>query len=199
MRQLNVFSARLRALFGREAVIHDIDEELRLHLEMEAEANVGRGMPPEEARRAALRTFGNFASIKERAYEVRGGGMIETLVQDLRYAGRMLTKQAGFTVIAALTLALGVGANTAIFSVVEAVLLRDLPYRHAERVVVVWENNRPRNRPHNVLNPANFLDWRDQAKSFDAMAAFVDQRYNLTGLGEPEEIPSQVATPNLFE
>lgn len=199
MRLRNVLLARLRALFGREAVIGDIDEELRLHLEMEAEANVERGMPPEEARRAALRTFGNFDSIRERAYEVRGGGMIETLLQDLRYAGRMLTKQAGFTVVAALTLALGVGANTAIFSVVEAVLLRDLPYQHAERVVVVWENNRPRNRPHNVLNPMNFLDWREQAKSFDAMAAFIDQRYNLTGLGEPEEIPSQVATPNLFE
>jgi putative ABC transport system permease protein len=198
MRQLNVLAARLRALLGREAVIHDIDEELRLHLEMEAEANVGRGMPPEEARRAALRTFGNLNSIRERAYEVRGGGMFETFLQDLRYAGRMLSKQAGFTAVAALTLALGVGANTAIFSVVEAVLLRPLPYRHAERVVVVWENNRVRSRSHNVVNPATFLDWKDQAKSFDEMAAFVDQRYNLTGAGEPEEVPSQVATPNLF-
>lgn len=171
---------------------------MRLHLEMAAEANVEKGMPPEEARRAALRSFGNFDSVRERAYEVRGGGMLETFLQDFRYAGRMLTKQAGFTVVAALTLALGVGANTAIFSVVEGLLLRPLPYRHAERVVVVWENNRVRNRPHNVVNPANFLDWQDQAKSFDQMAAFVDQRYNLTGTGEPEEVPSQLATPNLF-
>jgi putative ABC transport system permease protein len=97
-----------------------------------------------------------------------------------------------------LTLALGIGANTAIFSVVEAVLLRALPYRNADRVVLLWENNRLRNRPHNVVNPGNFLDWRDQSKSFDEMAAFIDQRYNFTGVGEPEEVPAQSATPNLF-
>ncbi len=198
MRQINVLSTRMRALFRREAVIGDMDEEMRCHLEMEAEANVGRGMTPEEARRAALRTFGNFDSIRERAYEVRGGGLLETFLQDVRYAARMLVKRAGFTGVAALTLALGVGANTAIFSVVEAVLLRDLPYRHAARTVVLWENNRLGNRPHNTINPGNFLDWRDQAKSFDEMAGFVDQRYNLTGAGDPEEVPSQLATPNLF-
>src|SRR4051812_11815719 len=166
---------------------------------MEAEANVGRGMPPEEARRAALRLFGNFDSVRERAYEVRGGGMLETFLQDVRYAARTLAKRPGFTAVAVLTLALGVGANTAIFSVVEAVLLRALPYRHAERAVVVWENYRTRNQPRNVVNPANFLDWQGQAKSFDQMAAFVDRRYNLTGAGEPEEVPAQLATPNLFK
>jgi putative ABC transport system permease protein len=198
MRQLNVLSARMRALFRREAVIGDMDEEMRCHLEMEAEANVGRGMPPEEARRAALRTFGNFDSIRERAYEVRGGGLLETFLQDVRYAARMLVKRPVFTVMATLTLALGVGANTAIFSVVEAVLLRPLPYAHADRVVVVWENNRERTQSHNVLNPANFLDWQEQAKSFDQMAGFIDQRYSLTGAGDPEEMPAQLATENLF-
>ncbi|HET9210746.1 MAG TPA: ABC transporter permease [Thermoanaerobaculia bacterium] len=198
MRLLNVLSARLRALLGREAVIGDIDEELRLHLEMEAEANARRGMPPEEARRAALRTFGNLDSVRERAYEVRGGGLLETLAQDLRYAGRMLARQPGFTAVAALTLALGIGANTAIFSVVEAVLLRPLPYRHADRTVLVWESNRSRDVASNVVNPANFMDWREQAKSFDQMAAFADRRFNLTGGGEPEEVPAQSVTPNLF-
>ncbi|MFL6234885.1 MAG: ADOP family duplicated permease [Thermoanaerobaculia bacterium] len=198
MRLLNVLSARLRALRGREAVIGDIDEELRLHLEMEAEANAGRGMPPEEARRAALRTFGNFDSVRERAYEVRGGGLLETLAQDVRYAGRMLAKRLGFTAVAILTLALGVGANTAIFSVVEAVLLRPLPYRHAGRVVVMWENNRAHPGRHNVVSPVNFLEWRDQARSFDEMAVFLDQPLSLTGVGEPEEVPAQLVTPNLF-
>jgi putative ABC transport system permease protein len=199
MRQLNVLSARMRALFRREVVIGDMDEEMRFHLEMEAEANVGRGMAPEEARRAALRTFGNFDSIRERAYEVRGGGMIETSLQDLRYAGRMLTKRAGFTVVAALTLALGVGANTAIFSVVEAFLLRPLPYPHADRTVMVWENNHQHMGRHNVVSPANFVDWRSQAKSFDQMASFMDLGLNLTGAGEPEEVSSEIATYNLFE
>jgi putative ABC transport system permease protein len=198
MRWFNILSARLRALVGRETVIGDIDEELRLHLEMEAEANVRKGMPPAEARRAALRSFGNFDSVRERAYEVRGGGLLETVSQDVRYAARMLTKHPGFTAIAALTLALGVGANTAIFSVVEAVLLRELPYGHADRAVVVWENNRSASRPNNVISPVNFCDWRDQAKSFDQMAAFFDVPLNLTGVGEPEEVPSQLANPNLF-
>jgi putative ABC transport system permease protein len=199
MRLLNVLSARLRALLGREAVIGDIDEELRLHLEMQVEENVGRGMPPEEARRAALKTFGNFDSIRERSYEIRGGGMAESFVQDVRYAARMLAKRPGFTVVAALTLALGVGANTAIFSVVEAVLLRDLPYAHADRTVVLWENNLVDSRPHNVVSPADVLDWRDQAKSFDQVALFADVRTNLTGLGDPEEIGAQLVTANLFD
>ena len=199
MRWFNVLAARLRALVGREAVLRDIDEEFRLHLDMETEANIERGMPPDEARLAALRSFGNQGSIKDVAYEVRGGGMLEALLQDVRFGARMLFKHKAFTVIAVVTLALGIGANTAIFSVVETVLLRSLPYRHADRVVLVWENNRLRSRPHNVVNPGNFLDWREQSKSFDEMAAFVDQRYNLTGAGEPEEIASQVATPNLFQ
>ncbi len=198
MGQLRVFSARLHGLFRREEVLGDIDEEMRSHLEMQVEANVERGMPPAEARRAALRSFGNFDSLRERAYDVRGGGVIETFLQDVRYALRMLAKRPGFTAVAALTLALGVGANTAIFSVVEAVLLRALPYRHAGRLVVVWEHYRPEGGKPNTVNPANFLDWRDQAKSFDQMAAFYDLRANLTGVGEPEEVPLQAATPNFF-
>jgi putative ABC transport system permease protein len=124
--------------------------------------------------------------------------MLETFLQDIRYAARMLAKSPAFTSIAVLTLALGVGANTAIFSFVEAVLLRALPYRHAERTVVLWENNRTDNHPHNVLSPANFFDWRDQAKSFDEMAVISDRRANLTGEGAPEEIPAQAVSPNFF-
>ena len=198
MGQLRALSDRLHGLLRREAVIADMDEEMRLHLEMQAEANVEKGMSPEEARHAALRMFGNFDSLRERGYEVRGGGMLETFLQDLRYAARMLAKSPAFTAVAVLTLALGVGANTAIFSFVEAVLLRALPFRHAERTVVLWENNRVENRPHNVLSPANYFDWRDQAKSFDEMAAIADRRVNLTGEGAPEEVPIQLVSPNLF-
>jgi putative ABC transport system permease protein len=123
---------------------------------------------------------------------------MQTLWQDLRYGARMLWKNPGFTLIAVITLALGIGANTAIFSVVNAVLLQDLPYREADRLMMVWEHNRPRNRLMNVVNPANYGDWRTQNSVFEDMAAFADIRYVLTGDGEPEEVSTQLTTPNLF-
>ncbi|HEV3470215.1 MAG TPA: ABC transporter permease [Pyrinomonadaceae bacterium] len=196
-RWLNIFAARLRALRRREEVIRDIDEEMRLHVEMEAEANVRRGMPPAEARRAALRSFGHYDSVRDVAYGVRGGGMIETLLQDIRYGARVLAKHKGFTAIAVVTLALGIGANTAIFSVVNDLLLRPLPYRDAERLVMLWEVS-PEGRRQNTTSRANFREWREQAASFEGVAAFSDQRQTLTGVGDPEEVSVQLASPELF-
>ncbi len=123
---------------------------------------------------------------------------MNNLWQDIRFGVRMLWKSPGFTLVAIVALALGIGANTAIFSVVNAVLLRALPYKHAHRLVVLWEHKRTSDRAHNVVAPANFLDWQEQAQSFDGMAAFVDVRFNLTGAGAPIEIPAQVSTGNLF-
>jgi putative ABC transport system permease protein len=198
MQWFNILSARLRALFRRDKVIDDIDEEMRLHVELETEANIERGMKPEDARRSALRTFGNLGSIRDTAYAIRGGGMIETLLQDIRYGARVLAKHRAFTVVAVLTLALGIGANTAIFSVVNELLLRPLPFRDADRLVMLWEVT-PEGRHQNTTSRANFLAWREQSKSFEGMAAFSDQRLNLTGAGEPEEVAVQFATPNLFQ
>jgi len=198
MSLLKIFSARLHGLLRREAVIEDMAEEMRLHLEMATEANVERGMPPAEARRAALRSFGNLDSIRERAYAVRGGGMAETFLQDLRYGARVLARNLGFTLIAVLTLGLGIGANTAIFSVVDELLLRPLPYADAERLVLVWEVT-PKGDHQNVTSRANFRTWREQNTTFEGMAAFSDQRLNLSGDGEPEELAAQFATPELFQ
>lgn len=120
------------------------------------------------------------------------------VLQDVRYSLRMLWKNPGFTLIAVAALALGIGANSALFSVVNATLLRPLPYKDADRLVMTWEHNRPKNKDRNVVSPTNFLDWQEQSTAFEQMAAFFDVRLNLTGAGEPEEIPAQVATGNLF-
>jgi len=121
---------------------------------------------------------------------------MDSLWHDLRYGARLLAKKPGFTVVAAVALALGIGANTAIFSVVNAVLLTPLPYKDADNLVVVWEKG-PKN-DQNVVNPANFMDWNEQNSVFTEMAASLDQNAVMIGDGEPEEIPSQVATTNLF-
>ncbi|MGA9996783.1 MAG: ABC transporter permease [Pyrinomonadaceae bacterium] len=123
---------------------------------------------------------------------------MENLLRDLRYGVRMLWKSPGFTLIAIFALALGIGANTAIFSLVNALLLRPLPYKEPSRLVMVWENNRPRNRNQNVISTANFMDWQEQNNAFEQMAEFFDIRFNLTGAGDPEEIPSQAVSTNLF-
>ncbi|HZB46535.1 MAG TPA: ABC transporter permease [Pyrinomonadaceae bacterium] len=121
-----------------------------------------------------------------------------TLWQDLRFGLRLLLRSPGFTAVAVLALALGVAANTAIFSVVHAVLLQPLPYRDASRLAMVWEHNRTRDKHQNVISPANLIDWKEQSTVFEDVAAFGDFRANLTGGDEPVEVALQYNTPNLF-
>src|SRR5258705_1239712 len=124
---------------------------------------------------------------------------MQTLWQDLRYGARMLVKTPALTLVAVIALMLGIGANTALFSVVNAVLLRSLSYSDGDRLAVVWEHRKSgTGNPQNVINLGNFYDWKDQNTVFSDMAAFFDRNVNLTSDGEPEEIPGQIATTNLF-
>jgi putative ABC transport system permease protein len=124
---------------------------------------------------------------------------MEAFWHDLKYGARMLAKRPGFTAVAVIALALGIGANTAIFSVVNAVLIRSLPFRNPDQLVIVWENDRTRGNDKNVISPANFLDWRDQNTVFEQMAALFDYRANLGGVDDPEEIPLQDVSVNFFD
>ncbi len=186
----------LTGFFRKDKIERRIEEEFRFHLEMRTQENINAGMVPEEARREARRQFGNLTYLTEESREIRGGAIMDTLWQDLRYGVRMLIKSPGFTAVAVLTLALGIGANTAIFSITNAVLLRALPYRDAERLVIVWEKNQ--GTEQNTVSPANFFDWQEQNSVFEGMAAFYDYRNSLSGDGEPEEVSGQITTDNLF-
>ena len=198
MKWFNILRDRLKALRRRESVIGEIDREMRSHVELQVEANMKAGMSPEEARAQAMRSFGNVNRALDAAYDVKGGGFLETLAQDTRYGIRMLAKHKAFTSVAVVTLALGIGANTAIFSVVNELLLRPLPYRDAERIVTLWEVN-PEGRHQNSASRANFRAWKAQSTSYQYMAAFSDQRLNLTGNGEPEELSVQSVTSEFFK
>jgi len=188
---------RLRALFRKSEVERELDDELRFHLEKEFEQNVIRGMNPDEARLAALRSFGGVEQVKEESRDVRGVRFIEELLQDLRYSVRVLRRQPGFTLTVVITLALGIGANTAIFSVVNVVLLRELPLKNPEEVMWVWSTRTDRDKAPFTL--PDFLDYRDQNQSVEQIAAFCNVGLNLTGSEKTERLQAMRVSANLFD
>ena len=199
MRWLSELSMRFRSLFHRQAAEGELDAELRFHIERQIAANISAGMTPAEARRAALQEFGGVEELKEECRDIRKVNWLQDLAQDLRYGLRMLRKSPGFTAVAVLTLALGIGANTAIFSVVDALLLRPLPYRDSNQLVTVWEDDVALGEKHNVASPANFLDWQTQNHAFDSMSYFADDRANLTGGSGPQVVTVQYTSADFFD
>src|SRR5258708_1993271 len=158
---LGKFSDALRSLLLKDKVESDLDKELRFHIDMETENNVARGMSHAEARLKALREFGGVEKFKEECRDVRGGGLIESVLQDTRYGARILLRNPGFTVVAVLTLALGIGANTAIFSVIYGVLMRPLPYKDGNQLVIVQQQAplaRVLNLPFSVKEVVGYRD-----------------------------------------
>jgi putative ABC transport system permease protein len=183
----------------------DLAEEFRFHLETEIERLVAGGMTPETARGEARRRFGDIEHYRRycRGADLRRTGrerrteVFTVLRQDLRYALRALRRQPIFTVIAALTLALGIGANTAIFSVVNSVLLTPLPYREPERLVLLWETMK--DPPMILVSYPNYRDWRERTHSFEDIAIYNGFReFNLTARGDPERVRGALASGNLF-
>ena len=163
MTAIRIAIARIRALFRREATIDEIREELQFHLQMRTDELAGQGLDSHAARQAALRRFGNPAVMQDRGYDVRGGGLLETIVQDVKYGLRQLLKHPSFSIVAVSTLALGIGVSTALFSVIDAALLRPLPYANPEELVtlLVEEANQSGGRSRYAPSMTDIRAWRN--------------------------------------
>lgn len=188
----------LKELLSRRRLYDDLEKEIALHLEERIEELVAGGMSMKEAAAAARREFGNVGLVKETAREAWGWRWLEDLFRDVQFGVRMLAKNLGFSAVAILTLALGIGANTAIFTVVDAILLRPLPYPEPDRLVRVWESSPKLDVVRNSVNPLNFLDWHDHSESFESMAAIASLMTNLSSHGRPMAVQGMQVTPEFF-
>lgn len=197
MRRLRAALSRLAGIFNTGKRDRELSDELESHLQFHIDDNLRRGMSPQEARRQANIRLGGVEQTKEIYRERRSLPMIETLLQDLRYALRMLARNPGFTVVAVATLALGIGATTAIFSVVYGVLLRPLPYRDSNRIMSVFEINSEGHRSH--LADPNFDDFRDQSRSFQAIAKYGDNVVSVSGARQPTRTSVASVSPDFLK
>jgi len=187
----------LKRFFQRRTRRADSALELEDHLQRETNENIERGMSPADARRTAHIKLGNVTNILGDISQQDSLGRLETLWQDLRFGIRMLLKHRGFALVSLLTLAIGIGANTAIFTVVDATLIRPLPYPNANRTVMIWEHRLPDGERQNVTSPATFLNWQHDNTVFDHMAAMFNDSSILSG-EVPEQIGTASVSPNFF-
>jgi len=197
MTWLRQTASRLGALFRKGRLEQELDEELRSHVERLVEENLRQGMSTEEARHAALRSFGGVEQVKEDYRERRGLPMIETTLQDLHYGVRQLRRNPGFTAVVVLTLALGIGANTAIFSVVNAVFLRPLPYPQSSRLLWIAEAN-PALKAE-IAGGGDYVDWKDYNQTLEQITAYDESgSFNLTGHGTPARLHAAQVSASFF-
>ena len=187
-----------RNLFRRDRVERELTDEIASYLELLIEERVARGMSRHDALQAARLELGRVDHVKEHVRDVRAGAWLDALRQDVRFGVRTLRRRPGFAAVAVLTLGVGMGATTAMFSLIDSVLLKPLPFQESERLVTVWEA-RPRfNQPRIEAAPLNYLDWEKQVQAFERLAAYVGGFVNLTGAGTPERLFAVQVTPNLF-
>jgi putative ABC transport system permease protein len=197
MHRLRVIALRLLGVFSGRRRDCDLNDEVQAHLELLAEEHIQSGMSPGDARAAARREFGGVDQVKETYRDQRGLPWFDALGRDLRYAMRSARKNPGFTAVAVATLAIGIGANTALFSIVNAVLLRPLPYANSDRLVSL--SVRTPLRPQSLLTYREYLTIRDQLPSLEAVGLWLSQSVNLTGTQEPERITGTFVTGSFFE
>src|SRR5262245_27126917 len=199
MRQLRAWMRRLAATLGLDRRSRDMEAELDSHLQMHIDDNIRAGMSPADARRHALIRLGGLEQVKELYRDRRGVPGLQHLAQDLRSSVRVLRKSPTFAAAAIITLGLGIGVNAAIFSVVNAVLLRPLPFPGADRLMLLWATNTKSGDREDVASYPDFEAWKAQASSFDAMGAFTARGVTLSGGVRPELVPSIQVTPGFFD
>jgi putative ABC transport system permease protein len=195
-----MFGRKLRALFRSRALEREMDDEMRFHVEMEAADLVARGVDPDEARRLALVGFGGVTRFKEEGLDARGARWLAEAAQDLRYAVRTLRRNPSFAVVAVLTTALGIGATTAVFSAVDGVLLKALPFANPEQLVAVWSANPRQGDEPFTTSPPDFRELASaQTAVVHSLAAFYPTAFTLAvGDGEPARISGARVSPTLF-
>ncbi|MBO0722635.1 MAG: ABC transporter permease, partial [Blastocatellia bacterium] len=202
MRKIRVLLLRLGGLFHKKSRDRELEEEIESNLQFNIDDNLRAGMSPEEARRKALLKFGGIESAKEAYRDRRSFPLLEDLIQDVRVALRMLAKRPGIATIVILTLALGIGANTAMFSIIDAVILRPLPYKDADRLVVIWESLIGQEQRSKVFAAYGDLkEWRDSSKSFEQLEGCtwaIQAHRTLHWQGRPYRILSIPVTAGLF-
>jgi putative ABC transport system permease protein len=189
---LSKLKAALRALLRRTQAESELDEELRYHIERQTEQNIRLGMTPEEASRAARKAFGGVEQAKERSRDARGLRWLEELWQDLRYGARSLLRNPAFSITAISILAIGIGANTAIFSIVYAVIIRPLPYAESGRLVMIEEDWPAKGLQDIDSSLPDFLEWRNRNTVFDRLEAFSTERYDISS-GSSDTYPERIA------
>jgi len=199
MRKLRALWYRLRGMFGAERANGDFAAELESHVAMEIEDGVRAGLSREEARRQALIKLGGLEQTKGAYRERRGLPVLETLAQDVRYGLRALAKSPGFVCVSVATLALGIGANTAIFSVVKAVLFAALPYKDTSRLVAVWTASPARGGESSPSTPGDFAIWKQKSGVFEDLAPSYDDEVTLTGQGVPQLLIGYAVSANYLE
>jgi predicted permease len=196
------FWLRLQSLFRRSRISKRLNDEFQFHLEQQIAENIASGMDPDEARYAAMRTFGNQTALKEQTLEKWRWLWLETFARNLRFAGRGLARTPGFAAVAILVIALGIGATTALFTVVRSVLLEPLPFKDARRLVRLYEHSADGKFPYNSVAAGVFVEWKKQSTAFSGLSIFnIDFAYGLSGTGGqlPEKVRASECSWDLFE
>jgi putative ABC transport system permease protein len=191
----------------RQRMVEALDQDIRDFIDRETQDNIERGLPPEEARYAALRKFGNATRVREETREVWSFVWLEQIWQDVRFGLRTLSKSRGFTAVAIITLGLGIGANTAIFSLANAAFFRGFPFPHADRLAFLWQDNTRTGETEGAVAYPNYADWRAQSRTFEDMAFITFGKEILTGSGVmaiitgpngPEQVAGALVSTNFF-